>query len=187
MSALDQATIRSALAATGRHLRLDRDVEILLVGGAAGVLTGLLPAAWTTADVDTIHCHLARDRDAVLDAAADAGRELALPPAWLNDWSGLYVWTLPPGWQSRRVLVGTFGRLHVFAVGRQDLIALKFIAHRERDLEHLRLLIVTPAERDAVRTYLDQLARDNPAARHPDRAGRIELARAYVDAWEAPQ
>ena len=57
---LNNAKIRAALTSVGKHLRLDRDVEILIVGGAAGVLTGALPDGWTTADVDVIHFRLPR-------------------------------------------------------------------------------------------------------------------------------
>src|SRR5205085_4507326 len=121
----------------GMRLRLVRDVEILIVGGAAGVLTGELPAAWTTADVDVIHYRLPQDREDVLIAAADAGRELSLPANWLSEDAGLYAWTLPDGWETRRVRIDAFGRLHVHAASRLDLIAMKFTAHRERDLEHL--------------------------------------------------
>lgn len=182
MRALDNDTIRSAFAAAGRRLKLDHDVEILIVGGAAGVLAGLLPATWTTSDVDAMHCHLPTDRDAVLDAAAEVGKDLSLPADWLNDWGGLFFWTLPEDWKSRRIFVGQFGRLHVYAAGRQDLIAMKFIAHRERDLEHLEFLHVTAADVQDVRSYLDRLA-----SAHPEQASRIDMARVYADNWEPRQ
>jgi hypothetical protein len=179
MVVLDDSTIRTALAKLGERLRLERDVEILLVGGAAGVLTRELPAAWTTADVDVIHYRLPQDRDAVLIAAAEVGRELSLPPGWLSEDVGLYVWTLPQDWEMRRVAIGTFGRLRVYAAGRLDLIAMKFIAHRERDLEHLVQMGVTASERKFVEGFLDSLAHH-----HPEEAGRIAMARQYVKAWE---
>jgi hypothetical protein len=69
MVVLDDHTIKAALARMGQWLRLERDVEILVAGGAAGLLIGELPPAWTTADVDVIHCHLPQDREAVLVAA----------------------------------------------------------------------------------------------------------------------
>src|SRR4051794_34807694 len=101
MAKLGNSTIVKAFKALGARLASDREIEILLVGGAAGVLTGALPAAWTTADVDLIDVHAPKDRDAVLEAAAGVGPKLSLPNDWLNDWSGLYSWTLPDGWQER--------------------------------------------------------------------------------------
>ena len=106
---------------------------------------------------------------------------LSLPPSWVSEDVGLYAWTLPGGWEKRRVAVAPFGQLHVYAAGRPDLIAMKFIAHRERDLEHLAQMRVTAAELDFVRGYLDSLATE-----HPEQAGRIEMARRYVDDWEVP-
>jgi len=155
------------------------------VGGSAGVLIQALPADWTTADVDTIHFCAAEDRDAVLEAAAEVGRELSLPASWLNDWGGLFAWTLPDDWESRRVFIGAFGHLRVYAVSRQDLIAMKFIAHRPGDLEHLALMNVTSLDLTEVRQYLDRLAGRYPAGRFPAEAGKIEMARQYVDGWNA--
>lgn len=179
MTPLDDTTIRTALAALGRRLRLERDVEIVLVGGAAGVLTGLLPPAWTTADVDVIHCKLPEDREAIFAAAAEVAQELSLPPSWLSEDVGLFAWTLPDDWEKRRVQVGSFGRLRVYAAGRRDLIAMKFLAHREGDLEHLARMNVVAADLEFVREYLDGLRH-----RVPGEAGRIAMARSYVDAWE---
>jgi hypothetical protein len=159
MSMLDEMTIRQALAMLGERLPLARDVELLIVGGAAGVPSGELPRSWTTADVDLIHCTLPGDRDLVLAGSADVARELSLPGSWLSEDVGLYAWTLPDNWESRRVLVGTFGRLRVYAAGRLDLIAMKLIAHRERDLEYLARMRVKAEEREFVLRYLDSLAR----------------------------
>jgi Nucleotidyltransferase of unknown function (DUF6036) len=100
-------------------------------------------------------------------------------PSWLSEDVGLYAWTLPQGWENRRRKIGVYGRLKVYAVSRFDLIAMKFIAHRERDLEHLAKMNVTSDELDSVRKYLDELAEQ-----YPDQAGRIEMARQYVNGWE---
>jgi hypothetical protein len=178
---LNHDTIRAALAVVGERLRVGREVEILIVGGAAGVLTGVLPSWWNTSDVDVIHFRLAQDRDAVLTAAEEAAQALSLPPSWVSEDVGLFAWTLPEGWEHRRVWVGTFDQLRVFAAGRLDLIAMKFIAHRERDLEHLAQMNVSPAELEFVRSYLEGVA-----VEHPDQTGRIEMARRYLEEWEVP-
>lgn len=183
MSVLNNNTILSGFEALGQRLKLGRDVEILVVGGAAGVLTELLPDSWTTADVDAFHCHLPQDREAVMAAAEEACRELSLPADWLNDWGGKYAWTLPDNWKSRRVLVGQFGRLRVYAVSRLDLIAMKFIAHRTEDLEHLALLCVTEDDKKFVRSYLDWLEGQYPAGMFPEEAGKTAMARQYLENW----
>ena len=110
---------------------------------------------------------------------------LSLPADWLNDWGGLYAWTLPDDWESRRVFIGAYGRLRVYAVSRLDLIAMKFIAHRPGDLEHLDRMAVTREDLEFARTYLDSMADRYLPGRHPTEAGKIEMARQYVEAWEA--
>jgi uncharacterized nucleotidyltransferase DUF6036 len=187
MEHLDDSAIRRGLAALGARLGLGHAVEILIVGGAAGILTRELPAAMTTMDADAMCFHPAKDRDSVLEAAAVVSQELSLPSDWLNEWSGLYAWTLPEGWKSRRVRVGAYGRLMVYAVGRLDLIAMKFIAHRERDRDHLAYLNVTPGDLNFVRAYLDSLSHKYPRSRFPAESGKIDLARRYVDAWKGAQ
>src|SRR4051812_2595701 len=166
MFKLRNSTIRKAFKALGARLEQGREVEILLVGGAAGVLTGCLPAAWTTADVDLIDVHAAKDRDALLDAAVVVGRQLSLPNDWLNDWSGLYGWTLPDGWQDRRCHIGRFGEVVVYAASRLDLIAMKFMAHRPGDLEHLEQMGVRVDDVNFVRGYLDSKAKHYQEGRH---------------------
>lgn len=184
MISLTDALIRSALSRIGTALGAGRPIEILIVGGAAAVLTGQLPIGWTTSDVDAIDYHLPEDRDLVLTAAGEVGRELALPSGWLNEWGGLYAWTLPNGWQQRRINIGDFGRLRIFAASRLDLIAMKFIAHRERDLEHLHHMKVRRGELDFVREYLRALEQQFPESLHSEEAGRIAMACEYVREWK---
>jgi hypothetical protein len=61
---------------------------------------------------------------------------------------------------------------------------MKFIANRERDLEHLSLMRVTADEKVWVSKYLDVLAERYPQGRFPEHAGKIANAKQYVDAWE---
>ena|SRR5947199_1754727 len=185
MARLGNRTIHKALTTLGACLAPNRQIEILLIGGAAGVLIGALPAAWTTADVDIIDVRAAKDRDAVLETAAVVARRLSLPNDWLNDWSGLYSWTLPNGWQDRRCHAGTFGPLVVYAASRLDLIAMKFMAHRPGDLEHLEQMKLRNDDLDFVRKYLNSGAKRYREGRDSEKARQIKMARQYVDAWEA--
>jgi hypothetical protein len=51
---MDNFAVDEALAALGCHFQWHCDVEILLVGGAAGMVTGVLPPERTTVDCDVI-------------------------------------------------------------------------------------------------------------------------------------
>ena len=178
MKRLNNNTITEGLEALGRKLPQDRKFEILILGGAAGVLSGELPGIHTTGDVDVVHFRAAVDRDVVLDAAAKVGLELALPLYWLNDDSGLFAWTLPNDWEKRRRKIREFGPLVVYTLSRLDLIAVKFLAHRAADLEHLRELHVTPAEAKFVSSFLDDKQSECPEYRD-----KIAMARSYLNNW----
>lgn len=174
---LGDKRIREALRSLGTALRVTGSVEITIVGGAAGLLSHQLPAAYTTGDVDTLHFRPPAEVEEVLRAAAEVARKLSLPANWLNTDVGLFADTLPDGWEQRRVEIGRFGSLQVYVIGRLDLIAMKFIAHRPVDREHLDLLNVTKEELQFVREYLNSLMGRVDV-------GRIEMARAYVEAWD---
>ena len=55
--------------------------------------------------------------------------------------------------------------MKVTAIGRLDLVAMKFIAGRAEDREDLRALKVTKDEAEFVREYLTKLARTHPQER----------------------
>ncbi len=162
--------------------RLVRDTEILIVGGTAGLLTGEFPPTHVTEDVDLIACHLPADRDAVLDAAEQIGNELSLPASWLSDFSGLFRWTLLDDWRGRAVNVGTFGKLRVLAVGRLDLLTMKFLSHRTKDQEHLEMMKPSGEELAWIRNRVTGLVEFFPNER-----GKIEMTLQLITAWNELQ
>ncbi|MGA2232756.1 MAG: DUF6036 family nucleotidyltransferase [Tepidisphaeraceae bacterium] len=173
---MDKGTIRTALAAVGKLLPARRPIEMLIVGGAAGLLSGELGGAYTTGDVDALLVLPPGEWDQLQDAAAEVGKAMSLPASWLNREAGLYAESLPSDWISRRVNVGCFGVLQVWAVGRLDLIAMKFYSHRPQDREHLLQMNVTQPELKFVLRYLDSL--EQVAEK-----GKIEMARLIVENW----
>lgn len=174
--------ILRALALVGEQLCADSMVEITIVGGAAGLLTGHLSPAVVTGDVDAILFKPPGEIEAVLEAAGVVGRALSLPPFWLNNDAGLFRSSLPAGWEDRRLPIGTFGRLQVYAISRIDLMVTKFVAHRPADREHIQDMKPTVDELAAVRQHLDDLGRGTLSA--DDDKGRLDMARAYVEIWE---
>lgn len=177
MPKLGNDIILQALKRVGQRLSSPTSVRILIVGGAAAVLTKQLPAAWTTSDVDVMQFDPPREIDHILDVAGQVGRELSLPPLWLNSEVGLWRSSLADGWKSRQVRVGVFGALEVNAISRKDLVAMKFMAHRPEDLQHLRLMALSREEFDFVHEYLIVMT-----DRHE--AGRIERAKLALKAFE---
>lgn len=145
-----------AFAALGA--RLGTPAEIVVAGGSALLLLGIIDRS--TADADTVSSHpklstLARDVSAVAD-------ELGLAPSWLNDGVTAYRDLLPPDFPSRTVVVGRFGQLSVRVLGRQDLIVMKMAAGRPRDLDDLRALAPTAAEVAFVDEQLSRINKVSP-------------------------
>lgn len=155
---MNTSTVEKALRRVGELLDYHTGVDLLLVGGAAGMVTGVLSPLRTTADCDVMVYTPEEAMVAVELAAAKVAEEMDLPANWLNSDVQLRLDTLPDGWEARRVWVDTFGKLRVFAASRLDLIAMKVVAGRAQDLDDLRDMKVRRDEVGFVRQYLDALS-----------------------------
>ncbi len=134
------------------------EVDVLLVGGAAAMVTGLLPAERVTMDCDVM---LARPADAmaILESAAErVSEELGLPPRWFNGDVQLRRDLLPDRWHERKVWVGMWGGLRVFAASRLDLIAMKLVAGRDQDIQDLHAMGIGRHDESFLRRHLASLA-----------------------------
>jgi hypothetical protein len=167
------------LASLGEHLPASNPVEILLIGGAAGMLTGQFTAARTTTDCDVINTVPIESQQAILDAAAQTAAQLELPKAWLN-FQAMQLDILPDGWHTRKVHIATFGPLSIYALSRKDLLATKFYASHVRDREDIQDMAPAGEELAFVRTYLNML---RVPSRHAD-LDNVQRALLYLDAWE---
>jgi len=131
-------------------------IEILLIGGSAGMLTGQLLAHRVTQDCDMVYCCPPQAQQAILAAAAKVATAYGLPPTWLNT-QAMNALPPPNGWQSRKQQIARFENLTVSAIGRLDLLAMKFYAHRPQDRQDV---IAMKPSRDEIyycRRYLDSL------------------------------
>lgn len=173
---LGERQLRRAIESLGAGLDWPAEVEVVVVGGAAALLTGLL-ASRVTVDCDVVS-HEPRSAWAALEAAARrVAREQRLPADWFNAETETLAHRLPDGWRQRSIVVGRFGMIKIVAIGRRDLIAMKFIAGRAADIDDLRRLAITAPEAEFVRAYLHTLA-----ARHPIRETRhVEDALVLLD------
>jgi len=174
--------LEQALRTTGVHfdaLGIEVVVRLYLVGGSAGLLSGLLPAARTTGDVDVSAVEPDDCWEVVSRAAARAAKELDLPETWLNDKCRIYGWSLPLGWKGRCHRVDRFGPLDVWAIDRQDFIAAKVVSapRRPQDLEDLRAVGPTAEELLFAEEHIDRIERE-----HLDPDASFEDARAILQA-----
>lgn len=164
------SVVEQALAKLGQNLDYPGEVELLLVGGAAAMVTGVLPAARTTTDCDVMDYSPPGAMPSVERAAELVAEELELAPTWLNSLVHMRRDTLPDGWESRRMHVGVYGRLRVWSASRQDLIAMKVIAGRPQDLDDLRAMRVRREDVEFVREHLRSLPAKGTAREQIDDA-----------------
>jgi hypothetical protein len=158
----DKKAILLALEVTGRKLDWPSLVEIVIAGGAAGILLGIWSADRVTEDCDIVEISPpVQPRRAILRAAQEAAEEIGLDPDWLNDHFMTFgaLDTLPDEWRRRCVRIGTYGKLEVTCLGRQDLLAMKLYAGRPQDIQDIYAQIQSLKAEDVafMRTYLESL------------------------------
>lgn len=170
--------VERAMRRLGEALAADVDIELLLVGGAAGMLTGLLARDRVTTDCDVMVVVPAEASIRLELAAATVGAELGLSPSWLNREVQIRIDALPDGWRERRVSVGTFGPVRVYAASRPDLIAMKILAGRDQDIEDVLAMRLRSDDVEFVLRYLDAMSRGGSSPR------QIEDARRLLDVLE---
>jgi hypothetical protein len=165
----DKEAILTALRLTGSKLDWPGTVEIVIAGGAAGMLLGVWSPDRVTEDCDIVEISPpTQPHRAVLQAAVEAAEELGLSRDWLNDHFMTFgtLDTLPDGWRQRSVKIGTFDKLEVTSLGRQDLLAMKLYAGRPQDIEDIRsqLKSLTTDDLASMRAYLHSL--EQPWRKH---------------------
>lgn len=175
---MNTSTVERALRRLGEVLEYHRDIEILLVGGAAGMVTGVLAPNRVTTDCDVMVYIPPEAMSAVELAAGEVADEMSLSPRWLNSDVQLRLDSLPDGWEQRKITVGTFGRLRVSAASRPDLIAMKVLAGRDQDIEDLQAMRVRQDDVEFVNEYLESL--DSKGTRQE----QVEEARALLESLE---
>jgi hypothetical protein len=175
---MNRIQLLQLLESLGKRLGSGGAIEVNVVGGAAGLLSGLLPGYMTTSDMDIVQVRPPKDVEELLSAAQVVADETGMNRGWMNIDAGLFSHAIPDGWEARRAEVRAFGRLHVYVISRADLIATKFFAHRARDREHLREMHVTAEEKEFVRRYLKALHE-----KLPNEATKIDMALHLLEDW----
>lgn len=154
---LNSNEILDALNATAYHMQWDgKPVEILLIGGAGAMLTGLLRSERVTQDCDVIDYQPEDGQQAVLAAAAKVAAKRGLPEKWLNS-KAMGMNILPDGWRSRRILIKKFDKLWIYGPSKVDMLVMKFYANRPQDREDIFDMDPAPNELVMVHRYLDMM------------------------------
>ena len=126
-------------------------------------------AARATRDIDALF--LRGDPESLRSAIEQMAQERHLPNGWINDAVKGFGDILPPDFYHRLTPVDLqFSRLHLYALGLPEQIAMKIVALRDQDLEDLQLLLPRATEADR-RTVLVTIA--HVAKKRPDWAQRM--------------
>jgi hypothetical protein len=156
---LDLSQLRSAIEALAAKLPPGSSAEMTIIGGGAGMMTNLLPENRATVDLDVLECEPPEILDLCCYHAPAVAEALGISPGWFDATPLTMRHMMLPGWRNRCVDVGAFGPLRVKAIGRIDLISLKVIAGRERDLRDLEAMSPTDTERLQIEAALPELLR----------------------------
>lgn len=153
-------------------------LEITVAGGAALQLLGVVTRA--TKDCDVVDPDLSED---ILSASREFAARNDLPADWLNNGPASLLTELPSDWKERRNEVYSGAALHVFSLGRIDLLRSKLYAYLDRgiDLDDVYALKPSTAEIESLLPWLEE--RDgNPGWPDYARRSMAEIIRAIKDA-----
>lgn len=158
----DEDVVRT-LKSLGAALPGGPGIRLVLAGGSAGLIAGLLGADRVTADCDVILLRPEEMWIELEDAAEQVANEAELSPDWLSNSCRMFAWSLPLGWEQRCEPVGRFGRLDVWRLSRIDLIGAKVMSAPKRPQDVRDLVAIEPsaAELDDIEGHLDRLAAES--------------------------
>ena len=117
---MEASEIDDAIARMCKDFVWHIPVEILIVGGAAGMVTGVLGPDRITGDIDVMSYRPGEAMAEVELLADRLGKEMGLPDGWFNSDVQIRSDSLPTGWAERRMFVQRGTWLAVYAASRLD-------------------------------------------------------------------
>ncbi len=145
--------MRNALKVLDKYL--SRPAQLLIGGGAAMALAYRLPL--TTADIDGLIFRSEITQAELEPLIHKVSDELHIPKDWLNGHFNTFLFALPRDFSKRLESVFDGKRLRVFAIGREDMVILKCMAGRDKDMPHARALMKQGIDRRIVEDHLQSL------------------------------
>jgi hypothetical protein len=137
--------------------RLDDHLTLLIGGGAAMLLAHSVPLS-THEVVDGLPFETKLSPAEVERLVRAVATELKISPHWYNDYFNTFTFALPADFRERLIEVFKGKRLTVKALGAEDLLLMKCMAGREKDIGHARALIRKDADWHVVERQLEKLA-----------------------------
>ncbi|MBN1283452.1 MAG: hypothetical protein JXA24_06755 [Proteobacteria bacterium] len=136
--------------------KLTTPLTMLVGGGAAMLLAHGVPLA--THDIDGVPLDSQVSPAEVERMVREVAAELRISPHWYNDYFKTFTFSLPPNFRERLVKVFKGRFLTVKALGALDLLVMKCMAGREKDIGHARALVRRGADWREAEAHIDRLA-----------------------------
>ena len=153
MNDMDKQLVIRALNLLGKRLgeavNHNHQVEIILIGGVAGMLSGELQADRTTMDCDVLAISPKDNWELIQKTAHRVADQLGLSPSWLNNKARIFAYMLPLGWRKRlHEIPGQFGSCRLQRVDRLDLICMKIFGAIKRPVDREDLSFMKPTQEE---------------------------------------
>ena len=134
---------------------LNEPLEIIICGGAAGILSHGYSRA--TMDIDIVNSipKLSTVESAIINIA----EKYEISKKWLNDGVKGFVDYLPDDFRKRIIAIeGNFKFLKVFTLSKIDLLIMKLAAFRPEDLKDIELMEIGKNELSLIKTTLTKIS-----------------------------
>lgn len=141
-------------------------VRITVGGGGAMMLAHNFPGK--TNDVDGVTTKGSFEEIKAL--AEQVGDELKIDHDWLNPHFSAFTFYLPADAKSRYTVIFNGKKLVVEALGAEDVLIMKLMAGRAKDLAHIRHLLKCKLDLKIVENRLQELKNNSPYAKSAQKA-----------------
>lgn len=136
------------------HKLVEHQVELMAVigGGGAMILAHGYPGS--TKDVDAV---VDKDFDVIKPFIEEISKEMKLEYDWFNPYFDRFTSYLPLDAKSRYEKVFTGQNLIVNSLGSEDILIMKLMAGREKDIKHIKHLLALKPNLNLIEDQLHKL------------------------------
>ncbi len=132
---------------------LNKTITITIGGGGALILGHAYDGA--TKDLDGV----SRDMESIKEISEQIAKIINIEHDWLNPYFSAFTYYLPADSNSRIIQVYKNDYLIVYSLGVEDLLIMKYMAGRPKDLKHIRHLLLLKPDLNIIEERLIELCK----------------------------
>ena len=152
---LDKALALKALKSLDKKLSNAGSSMITLAVGGGGAMILQFGYSGSTVDIDAVP--IGTEFDSLKKYLDEVAKELEITPDWLNPYYQAFTVYLPQSATSRMNTLYFGESLTVKTLGAEDILIMKLMAGRSKDMGHIRHLLKMKVDLSIVETRLDEL------------------------------